>query len=350
MASSSSSSSSAVSRISNLRRHLHPSHSSSDNKGAGLIKVSPEVSEALSNGRAVVALESTIISHGMPYPLNLETAQEVEANVRENGAVPATIAILDGIPCVGLSQEELGRLATLGKQAQKTAKGHCTCCGHQGNGATTVSATMFIASLVGISVFVTGGIGGVHRHGEDSLDLTELGRTPVAVISAGNTGVCVAAYRTNEFPAFSRKQVAASLWYEIHPGGNVYIGWSGQWMNRRLYSCMIPIPREHSASGSLIESAIQIALKEARVNELTGGASLSSNIALVKNNALVGAEIAVALTQLRDRCTRDYYVQATEYLLSAKIVYAADEHVRKLVIVAIHSAALSFLTVTLSEQ
>ncbi|KAF3453998.1 hypothetical protein FNV43_RR04441 [Rhamnella rubrinervis] len=341
MASSSSSSSSAVSRISNLRRHLHPSHSSSDNKGAGLIKVSPEVSEALSNGRAVVALESTIISHGMPYPLNLETAQEVEANVRENGAVPATIAILDGIPCVGLSQEELGRLATLGKQAQKTAsKGHCTCCGHQGNGATTVSATMFIASLV-TSLFsyflffenfppVFGcwyfsvcywRDWGVHRHGEDSLDissdLTELGRTPVAVISAGvksildiprtleyleTQGVCVAAYRTNEFPAFFTETSGCKAPCRVDTPED------------------FPIPREHSASGSLIESAIQIALKEARdknitgnaetpfllsrVNELTGGASLSSNIALVKNNALVGAEIAVALTQLRDRCTR----------------------------------------------
>ncbi|KAF3453164.1 hypothetical protein FNV43_RR03601 [Rhamnella rubrinervis] len=319
MASSSSSSSSAVSRISNLRRHLHPSHSSSDNKGAGLIKVSPEVSEALSNGRAVVALESTIISHGMPYPLNLETAQEVEANVRENGAVPATIAILDGIPCVGLSQEELGRLATLGKQAQKTARrdiAHVVAT--RGNGATTVSATMFIASLVGISVFVTGGIGGVHRHGEDrfnkrtlrnqsssdtvevwiSSDLTELGRTPVAVISAGVKSILdiprtLEYLETQEFVLLLTGQMSFQ-----HFHGN-------KWLQ---------------------------------------------DIALVKNNALVGAEIAVALTQLRDRCTRDYYVQATEYLLSAKIVYAADEHVRKLVIVAIHSAALSFLTVTLSEQ
>ncbi|KAF3454284.1 hypothetical protein FNV43_RR04731 [Rhamnella rubrinervis] len=392
MASSSSSSSSAVSRISNLRRHLHPSHSSSDNKGAGLIKVSPEVSEALSNGRAVVALESTIISHGMPYPLNLETAQEVEANVRENGAVPATIAILDGIPCVGLSQEELGRLATLGKQAQKTFEGTLHMLWPPGE----MVRLLFLQQCWYFSVCYWRDWG-VHRHGEDSLDissdLTELGRTPVAVISAGVKSILdiptLEYLETQEFVLlltgqmsfqhFSRKQVAASLWYEIHPGGNVYIGWSGQWMNRRLYSyaniklklgtgilIAVPIPREHSASGSLIESAIQIALKEARdknitgnaetpfllsrVNELTGGASLSSNIALVKNNALVGAEIAVALTQLRDRCTRDYYVQATEYLLSAKIVYAADEHVRKLVIVAIHSAALSFLTVTLSEQ
>ncbi|KAM1100564.1 hypothetical protein FF1_007000 [Malus domestica] len=120
MASSSSSSSAAISRLSNLRKHLHPSHL--DKGGIGSIKISPEVSDALSNGRAVVALESTIISHGMPYPKNLETAKEVEAVVRENGAVPATVAILDGIPCIGLSMEELEKLANLGHKAQKTAR------------------------------------------------------------------------------------------------------------------------------------------------------------------------------------------------------------------------------------
>ncbi|GER40757.1 pseudouridine-5'-phosphate glycosidase, partial [Striga asiatica] len=189
--------------------------------GRGTVKMSPQVSEALSLGKAVVALESTIISHGMPYPQNLQTAKEVEAIVRENGAIPATVAILDGIPCIGLSVEELERLAILGRKARKTARrdiAHVVAT--QGNGATTVSATMFFASMVGIPIFVTGGIGGVHRHGETmdiSSDLTELGRTPVAVVSAGvksildiprtleyleTQGVCVAAYQTNEFPAF----------------------------------------------------------------------------------------------------------------------------------------------------
>lgn len=337
MASSSSSSSAAFSRLSNLRKHLHPSHF--DKGGVGSIKISPEVSDALSNGHAVVALESTIISHGMPYPKNLETAKEVEAVVRDNGAVPATVAILDGVPCIGLSMEELEKLANLGHKAQKTARrdiAHVVAT--RGNGATTVSATMFFASMVGIPLFVTGGIGGVHRHGEHTMDissdLTELGRTPVAVISAGvksildiprtleyleTQGVCVAAYRTNEFPAFFTETsgckvpcrvdtpedcaqlIDANLKLEL--GGGILIA--------------VPIPKEHSASGSLIESAIQRALDEARdkniigndatpfllkrVNELTGGASLASNIALVKNNALVGAKVAVALAKTRER-------------------------------------------------
>lgn len=218
--------SSALSRLVNLQRHLKATDSTStkdkEHGGVGHVKVSPEVAEALSHGRAVVALESTIISHGMPYPQNLETAKEVEAIVRENGAVPATIAILDGIPCVGLSTKELERLANLGTKARKTA---CRDIAHvvatRGNGATTVSATMIFASLVGIPVFVTGGIGGVHRHGENTMDISsdliELGRTPIAVISAGvksildiprtleyleTQGVCVAAYKTKEFPAF----------------------------------------------------------------------------------------------------------------------------------------------------
>ncbi|KAH7560694.1 hypothetical protein JRO89_XS10G0074300 [Xanthoceras sorbifolium] len=178
-------------------------------------------------GAHILDTDSSLISvsdlcSGMPFPKNLETAKEVEAIVRENGAVAATIAILDGIPCVGLSTEELERLAKLGSKAQKTARrdiAHVVAM--RANGATTVSATMFFASMVGIPVFVTGGIGGVHRHGEHTMDissdLTELGKTPVAVISAGvksildiprtleyleTQGVCVAAYKTHEFPAF----------------------------------------------------------------------------------------------------------------------------------------------------
>ncbi|KAB2606240.1 pseudouridine-metabolizing bifunctional protein C1861.05-like [Pyrus ussuriensis x Pyrus communis] len=351
MASSSSSSSAAFSRLSNLRKHLHPSHF--DKGGVGSIKISPEVSDALSNGRAVVALESTIISHGMPYPKNLETAKEVEAVVRDNGAVPATVAILDGVPCIGLSMEELEKLANLGHKAQKTARrdiAHVVAT--RGNGATTVSATMFFASRVGIPLFVTGGIGGVHRHGEHTMDissdLTELGRTPVAVISAGvksildiprtleyleTQGVCVAAYRTNEFPAFFTETSGCKVPCRVDTPedcaqliGKLQINLSFFlviiYANLKLelgggILIAVPIPKEHSASGSLIESAIQRALDEARdkniigndatpfllkrVNELTGGASLASNIALVKNNALVGAKVAVALAKTRER-------------------------------------------------
>ncbi|CAN1250593.1 Pseudouridine-5'-phosphate glycosidase [Linum perenne] len=292
-------SSSALSRLSNLHNHLHPLDSNS--KIEGLVKLAPEVSQALSSGQAVVALESTIISHG-------------------------------------LSAEQLERLATLGTRAQKTARRDIAyVVASRRNGATTVSATMFFASMVGIHVFVTGGIGGVHRHGEQTMDvssdLTELGRTPVAVISAGvksildipktleyleTQGVCVVGYKTNEFPAFftdtsgckapcrmDTPEECAQLidaTTKLKLGNGILIG--------------VPIPKEQSASGSIIESAIQKALKEAReknisgsaetpfllarVNELTGGASLASNIALVKNNALVGAKIALALARLRE--------------------------------------------------
>uniref|UniRef100_A0A804PMY5 Uncharacterized protein n=1 Tax=Zea mays TaxID=4577 RepID=A0A804PMY5_MAIZE len=154
------------------------------------IVVASEVATALASRGAVVALESTIICHGMPYPKNLQMAMEVEAIIRDNGAIPATIAVLDGVPHVGLNNEQLKRLAISGRQFQKTARRdivHVIASG--GNGATTVSATMFFAHKVGIPVFVTGGIGGVHRHGEQTMDvssdLTELGKTPVAVVSAG---------------------------------------------------------------------------------------------------------------------------------------------------------------------
>ncbi|OIW01891.1 hypothetical protein TanjilG_31073 [Lupinus angustifolius] len=336
-----SSSSAAVSRLNNLRRHLDSNLPDTTIKASRLnaikVKVAAEVSEALSLGRPVVALESTIISHGMPYPQNLETAKQVEAIVRENGAIPATIAILDGTPCVGLTIEELERLATLGTKAQKTARrdiAHVVA--SSGNGATTVSASMFLASLVGIPVFVTGGIGGVHRHGEHTMDissdLTELGRTPVAVICAGvksildiprtleyleTQGVCVAAYKTNEFPAFFTESSGCKVSCRVdtpEDEANIKLNLGTGVL------IAVPIPREHSTSGHIIESAIQKALKEARenkitgnaetpfllarVNELTGGASLASNIALVKNNALVGAKIATALAQLREHCPR----------------------------------------------
>lgn len=311
-------------------------------EGNGLLKVAPLVYHALKHGKAVVALESTIISHGMPYPQNLETAKEVEAIVKQNGAIPATIAILDGIPCIGLNDEQLERLAKLGSNAQKTARRDIphVIAAHE-NGATTVSATIFFASKVGIHVFVTGGIGGVHRHGEQTMDvssdLTELGRTPVAVISAGvksildipktleyleTQGVTVAAYRTNEFPAFFTESSGCQVSCRLNSPEEC-----ARLINANLNLSLgsgiliaVPIPREHAAYGHTIESAIQRALKEAkdkqitgnaatpfllsRVNKLTGGASLAANIALVKNNAEVGAKIAVALANLRQGLLR----------------------------------------------
>uniref|UniRef100_N1QTA8 Pseudouridine-5'-phosphate glycosidase n=1 Tax=Aegilops tauschii TaxID=37682 RepID=N1QTA8_AEGTA len=294
------------------------------------VAVSPEVEAALASGGAVVALESTIICHGMPYPKNLQTAMEVEAIVRENGAVPATIAILNGVPHVGLNSEQLKNLAISGSQFQKTARRDIAQVVASGsNGATTVSATMFFAHKVGIPIFVTGGIGGVHRYGEKTMDissdLTELGKTPVAVISAGvksildiartlehleTQGVTVAAYRTNEFPAFFTETSGCKVPCRVDsPEECAKIIYANQ--NMHLGSGIliaVPVPKQHAASGKVIESAIQQSLKEAEYSPssllsfLFLNFSLAySDIALVKNNALTGAKIAVALSDLRKR-------------------------------------------------
>ncbi|KAG9128905.1 hypothetical protein Leryth_009625 [Lithospermum erythrorhizon] len=279
----------------------------------------------------------------MPYPQNLATAREVEAIIRDNGAVPATIAILDGTPCIGLTSKELKKLAILGTRARKTSRrdiAHLVAT--KGNGATTVSATMIFASMAGIHIFVTGGVGGVHRHGENTMDvssdLTELGRTPVTVVSAGvksildipktleyleTQGVCVAAYKTNEFPAFFTETSGCQAPCRVDTPEECarLIDANLQLDLKTGILLAVPIPKEHSTSGSLIESAIQRALKEARekgitgnaetpfllsrVNELTGGASLTSNIALVKNNARIGAQVAVSLAQLHTLVSKD---------------------------------------------
>jgi len=299
----------------------------------GLLLSAP-VREALSSGRAVVALESTIITHGMPFPQNLQTAREVERIVRDAGAEPATIAILDGQPCVGLTDQQLERLARLGQSVRKTSRRDLPAVmGLRMHGSTTVSATMILAARAGITVFVTGGIGGVHRGGESTMDisadLTELGRTPVAVVCAGaksvldiprtlefleTQGVTVAAYQADEFPAFftphsgcapscrvDSPQEAAEV---IRAGLALSLG-SG-------FVFGVPIPSAYQAAAGPVQRAIDTALEEVvtkritgnevtpfllqRVQELSGGVSLSANIALIKHNALVGSQIAVALT------------------------------------------------------
>ncbi|CAG7868083.1 unnamed protein product [Brassica rapa] len=307
-------SSSSLSRLSTLQNHISPLQA--NNKLRSLVKISPQVSDAISNGRAVVALESTIISHGMPYPQNLQTAKEVESIVRENGAVPATIAILNGVPCIGLNEEELERLASLGKSVQKTAGRDIPhVVATRANGATTVSATLFFASMVGIQVFVTGGIGGVHRHADHTMDissdLTALGRTPIAVISAGvksildipktleyleTQEVYVAAYKSDEFPAFFTEKSGCKAPSRVDSPEDCarVIGKNANMKLNRKAGILfaVPIPKQHSAAGNLIESATQRALTEAReqnvtgnaetpfllarVNELTGGTSLAA--------------------------------------------------------------------------
>jgi len=300
------------------------------------IVLQPEVASALARGDAVVALESTIISHGMPYPQNVRTAREVEATVRAGGAVPATIAILDGIVHVGLDDAGLEKLGQLGEKCYKVSRQNlAVVLGARANGATTVSGTMMIAARAGIKVFVTGGIGGVHRGVESTMDisadLTELGRTAVAVVCAGvksildiprtleyleTEGVSVLGWKTEEFPAFFTSKSGL----KVQPGCNMNSAQDvAQVMvaNRdyRIGSGLlvgVPIPAEFDAGNSL-EEAVDQAVREsveqgvvgakitpfllARVNELTGGNSLTSNIALVKHNAQVGASIAVAYAE-----------------------------------------------------
>ncbi|KAM8974460.1 uncharacterized protein RCH25_019869 [Pelodytes ibericus] len=299
-------------------------------------RVHPSVQEALNDGRPVVALESTIITHGMPYPHNISMAKEVEDIVRANGSVPATVGIIRGTVHVGLYEEELLFLARR-RDCVKVSRRDLPYVLSQGlSGGSTVSGTMIAAHRAGISVFVTGGIGGVHRGGERTMDvsadLTELGRTPVAVVSAGvksildigrtleyleTQGVSVSTFGdSRDFPAFftPRSGFQAPSHVRNEEEAAQLIARS---LDLRLDSGVliaVPIPPEHSASGQVIEEAIQQALTEARlqgilgkevtpfvlqrVNEITGGKSLEANIALVKNNAKVGSRIAVALSKV----------------------------------------------------
>ncbi|WP_432012260.1 pseudouridine-5'-phosphate glycosidase [Streptomyces cucumeris] len=290
-----------------------------------------EVRDALRDGRPVVALESTIISHGMPYPQNVEMATEVEEIIRAEGAVPATIAVLHGRPRVGLGRDDLELLATSPEVGKVSVRDLARVMARGGHGATTVASTMRIASLAGIRVFVTGGIGGVHRgapHSFDiSADLTELSTTPVAVISAGvksildigltletleTLGVPVLAYGTDDFPAFySRVSGFASPLRADSPEEIAAI-MRAQWDLGLTAGLSIanPVPEADEIPAERIDGIIERALAEmtaagvtgkdttpyllGRIVELTEGESLATNIALVKNNARLGARIAIS--------------------------------------------------------
>ncbi|XP_061825333.2 uncharacterized protein [Nerophis lumbriciformis] len=299
-----------------------------------VFRVHPSVSQALAENRPVVALESTIITHGMPYPHNLRTAQEVEAIVRAENATPATVGVIRGKVHVGLSSGELDFLARC-DGSMKVSRRDLPYVVSQGlSGGTTVSATMIAAHRAGIPVFVTGGIGGVHRDGQNSLDisadLTELGRTPIAVVSAGvksildigrtleyleTQGVCVATYGpSKEFPAFFSPSSGFTSPYQVcNPDKAAELIESALSLGVQSGVLIaVPIPEEHAAAGQQIEEAIQTALEETsaksirgrdvtpyilqRVNELTKGKSLHANVALVVNNAEVGSHICCALT------------------------------------------------------
>ena len=294
----------------------------------------PEVRAALDAGHPVVALESTIITHGMPYPQNLHTAQAVEAEVRAAGATPATIALLDGAIHIGLEADVLERLAQTSDAMKVSRADLAVCLAKRATGTTTVAATMICADLAGISVFATGGIGGVHRGAEDSFDISadllELGATPVSVVAAGakaildipktlevleTHGVPVIAFGQDDFPAFwsrssglpaplradSAAEIAAAHLMRARlglPGGQLIAN---------------PIPPEAEIAREEIVPVIEAALSEAsvqgiaaksvtpfllsRIFELTKGRSLDANIALVLNNARLGAQIAREIAQ-----------------------------------------------------
>jgi pseudouridine-5'-phosphate glycosidase len=294
-----------------------------------------EVAQALSDGTPVVALESTIISHGMPYPQNVEMATEVERIIRESGAVPATIAVLNGRPRVGLGQDDLELLATSPDVAKVSVRDLPYVVSRGAHGATTVASTMRLASLAGISVFVTGGLGGVHRGAERtfdiSADLTELSTTNVAVVSAGvksildigltletleTLGVPVVANGTDEFPAFFSRVSGHDAPMRLDTPAEFAALMSAKWRLGLAGGVAIvnPIPADDEIPteeiGVIIDQALAemdeqgIHGKEAtpfllgRIVEITKGASLTANIALVNNNARLGAQVALEYAAL----------------------------------------------------
>jgi pseudouridine-5'-phosphate glycosidase len=284
----------------------------------------------------VVALESTIISHGMPWPQNAETALAVEAEVRAHGAVPATIAVIDGRLKAGLTTAEIERLGQAGHAVTKASRRDLPfLVAGRGTGATTVAATMIVAALAGIRVFATGGIGGVHRGAATSMDvsadLQELARTEVAVVCAGaksildlgltleyleTHGVPVIGHGTHSLPAFFSRDSAFGVDYRLDSAAEIAAAMQAKWQLGLGGGLVVanPIPEAHALPRERIDAAIEQALAEAqaqhiagkaatpfllqRVNELTGGVSLAANIQLVLNNARLASAIAVAYAQL----------------------------------------------------
>ncbi|WP_353892694.1 pseudouridine-5'-phosphate glycosidase [Proteinivorax hydrogeniformans] len=301
------------------------------------VAISKEVAEAIKDKKGVVALESTIISHGMPYPQNLQTALEVENIVRENGAVPATIAIMDGQIKVGLNKSEIEKLSQ-SENVRKVSRRDLAFAVSKGEmGATTVSGTMIAAELAGIKIFATGGIGGVHRDGENTLDisadLTELGKTNVAVVCAGvksildigrtleyleTLGVPVITYKSTEFPAFFSSKSGFKSHLTAQDAEEIANMLKVKWDLDLEGGAVIanPILPEYDIKEEIIGKAINDALKEcdrlgiegkdvtpfllSKIKEITSGESLKSNIALVKNNAKLAATIAHKLLNEED--------------------------------------------------
>ncbi len=300
------------------------------------LDIKPEVAEALAAGKPVVALESTIISHGMPYPKNVETALEVERIIRENGAVPATIAIIGGRLKAGLTPEEIEYFGKKGTDIAKASRRDlAVLCARGEDGATTVTTTMIIAEMAGIKMFATGGIGGVHRGAETTMDISadleELGQTSVMVFCAGaksildlgltleyleTHGVPVLGYGTKELPAFFTRSSGFSVDYRMDSPEELAQAFKTH-NELGMKSGMLvtnPIPEEYSMDANVINTAIENAVAEAKelgihgkdttpfllakIEKLTGGNSLASNIQLVYNNARLAAKTAAAYCNL----------------------------------------------------
>ena len=298
------------------------------------LSVAPEVAEAIAAGRPVVALESTIISHGMPYPQNVETALRVEQTIRDNGAVPATIAIIGGKLKAGLSHDEIEYLGRKGQEVVKASRRDLPVLVARGaDGATTVATTMIIAAMAGIRVFATGGIGGVHRGAETTMDISadleELAMTPVMVVCAGaksildlgltleyleTKGVPVIGFGTDELPAFYTRKSGFGVDYRIDTPEELAAAFSAK-MSMGLKGGMLvtnPIPEQYSMDADYINGVIDEAVAEAerlgihgkkvtpfllaKVAEKTEGESLASNIQLVLNNAALAARTATHLS------------------------------------------------------
>ena len=296
------------------------------------LQFSPEVQAARAAGKPVVALESTIISHGMPYPQNVQTAREVEQVIRAAGAVPATIALIDGKICVGLTDTQLERLGNAGDALKVSRRDLAYALAEKKLGATTVAATMICAALAGIEVFVTGGIGGVHRGAETSFDISadlqELARTSVAVVCAGvksildigltleyleTHGVPVVSVGQPGFPAFFTRESGFKADFQLDTPEQQARFIRTKWQLGLTGGVVFgnPVPEVSAMKNEEIDGIIAQALRDAdaqgvkgkaltpflldRIVNLTGGRSLATNIALVKHNALVGARLAVAL-------------------------------------------------------
>ncbi len=301
------------------------------------MKINREVLKALKEGKPVVALESTIISHGMPYPKNVETALLVEKAVRDEGAIPATIGIIDGVPIIGMTKDEIEQFGKRHGIIKVSRRDLPVVYAKKEWGATTVAATMILAKQAGIEVFVTGGVGGVHRGAQEtfdiSADLEELAKTDVTVICAGckaildlpltmeyleTKGVPVLGYQTNELPDFYTRHSGIMLEHSIKDAKEAALIIKAKRDNNLFGGILIanPIPEKYAMDQTVIDKAIEDALKDMkkegikgkdttpyllkRVTELTKGDSLESNIHLILNNASVGAKIAKEIVRLKN--------------------------------------------------